>query len=65
MDPYTGPRDVPGEDDGQPITEPYDERGLPSQPAHDSPRCHVCGHARRQHHGALICPRCDLNHDQE
>lgn len=45
--------------------EGYDERGLPAQPAHDSPRCHVCNHPRRLHHGALICPRCDLNHDQE
>jgi len=26
VDPYTGPRDVPGEDDGQPLTEPYDDQ---------------------------------------
>lgn len=32
MDPYTGPRDVPGEDDGQPLTEPYDERACRRSP---------------------------------
>lgn len=65
MNPQDGPRDIPGEDDGQAMTGPYDERGLPAQPAHDSPRCHVCNHPRRVHHGVLLCPRCDLNHDQE
>lgn len=65
MNPQDGPRDIPGEDDGQAMTGPYDEQGLPAQPAHDSPRCHVCNHPRRVHRGVLLCPRCDLNHDQE
>ena len=64
MNPQDGPRDIPGEDDGQAMTGPYDEQGLPAQPAHDSPRCHVCNHPRRVHRGVLLCPRCDLNHDQ-
>lgn len=59
MDPYTGPADVPGEDDGQPMTEPYDPRGLPSQPSHDSPRCHVCSGPRSTRRGVLVCRICD------
>lgn len=53
MDPYTGPRDVPGEDDGQPMTEPYDERGLPAQPAHDSPRCMTKPEQASKRHPAI------------
>jgi len=39
--------------------EGYDQTGLPAQPAHDSPRCHVCGGPRSQRHGALVCRLCD------
>jgi hypothetical protein len=60
VDPYTGPRDTPGEDDGQPLPAGgYDPRGLPPQPAHDSPRCHVCNGPRTTRHGALMCRVCD------
>lgn len=39
--------------------EGYDDRGLPSQPDHDSPRCHVCNGPRSLRHGVLVCRICD------
>lgn len=37
----------------------YDPSGLPDQPDHDSPRCHVCNGPRSRRHGALVCRICD------
>lgn len=62
-DPYTGPRDTPGEDDGQPITEPYDDRGLPRQPQFvNGEKCHCCPEHTTRVPGSrrgLLCPICD------
>lgn len=59
MNPQDGPRDIPGEDDGQAMTGPYDEQGLPAQPAHDSPRCHGCQRPRVVRGSGYVCPTCD------
>jgi hypothetical protein len=39
--------------------EGYDDRELPRQPDHDSPRCHVCNGPRALRHGVLFCRVCD------
>jgi len=62
VDPYTGPRDVPGDDDGQPLLGPYDPGDLPAPPPSvDGPRCHTpgCGLPRSYRHGVLVCRICD------
>jgi hypothetical protein len=59
VNPQDGPRDTQGEDDGQAMTGPYDAAGLPAQPAHDSPRCHVCQRPRVVRKGGYVCPVCD------
>ncbi len=48
------------DDDGQPITGPYDDRELPKQGEPDAPRCHRCDSPRTVRPGGwLWCPRCD------
>lgn len=48
--------------DPEPLPEGgYDPTGLPQQPDHDSPRCHIpgCGFPRSYRHGVLVCRICD------
>lgn len=48
------------DDDGQPMTGPYDDRDLPAQGDPVAPRCHRCDRPRRHLRGGwLWCDHCD------